>query len=205
MVRIAVPHPTPLSASQLEASIDAALAAWNKRSDLWLFAYGSLMWNPSFPFRERISAHVFGYHRSFCLWSRINLGTPEKPGLVLALTRGGSCRGFAYRIARDRIRSVMPELWQREMLFGSYRPSWLPCHLPDRIVPALAFVINPQASGFTGRMCEVHRVRSIANAAGRYGTAAEYLFRTVESLDALGIVDGKLHALADKVRRAMGR
>jgi len=99
----------------------------------------------------------------------------------------------------------MPALWQREMLYGSYRPSWLPCHLPDRVVPALAFVINPRASGFTGKIGEVHRVRCIANAAGRYGTAAEYLFRTVESLDALGIVDGKLHALADKVRRAIRR
>lgn len=205
MVRITVPRPTALSASQLAASIDAALVAWNARADLWLFAYGSLMWNPSFPFRERVCAHIFGYHRSFCLWSRINRGTPENPGLVLALTRGGSCRGFAYRIARDRIRPVMAALWQREMLYGSYRPSWLPCHLPDRVVPALAFVIDPLASGFTGKMSDVDCVRRIANAAGRYGTAAEYLFRTVESLDALGIVDGKLHALADKVRRAMRR
>jgi cation transport protein ChaC len=205
MTGIAVPHPTPLSASELAASIDAALAAWNARTDLWLFAYGSLMWNPLFPFRERVCAHIFGYHRRFCLWSRINRGTPENPGLVLALTRGGSCRGFAYRIARDQIRSVMPALWQREMIYGSYQPSWLPCHLPDRVVPALAFVINPLASGFTGKMSDVNCVRRIANAAGRYGTAAEYLFRTVESLDALGIVDGKLHALADKVRRAMRR
>lgn len=204
MVRITVLQPTQLSASQLAASIDDALAAWNARTDLWLFAYGSLMWNPSFPFRDRVSAHIFGYHRSFCLWSRINRGTPENPGLVLALTRGGSCRGFAYRIARNQIGSVMPALWQREMLYGSYRPSWLPCHLPDRVVPALAFVINPLTSGFTGKMGEVNRVRCIAKAAGRYGTAAEYLFRTVESLDALGIVDGKLHALAEKVRRAIG-
>jgi cation transport protein ChaC len=205
MTSIAVPQPPRLSATELAASIDAALSAWNARGDLWLFAYGSLMWNPSFPFRERVSAHIFGYHRSFCLWSRINRGTPENPGLVLALTRGGSCRGFAYRIARDHVHTVMPALWRREMLYGSYRPSWLPCRLPDRVAPALAFVINPQASGFTGKIGEANRVRCIAHAAGRYGTAAEYLFRTVESLDALGIVDGKLHALADKVRRAMKR
>ncbi len=159
------------------------------------------MWSPSFPFRERVSAHIFGYHRSFCLWSRINRGTPQNPGLVLALTRGGSCRGFAYRIAREQVRSVMLPLWQREMLYGSYHPSWLPCHLPDHSVRALAFVINPRASGYTGPIDEAERVRRIANAAGRYGTAAEYLFRTVESLDALGIVDGNLHLLAEKVRR----
>ena len=186
-------------------SIESALAQWNPRRDLWLFAYGSLMWNPTFPYRERVSARIYGYHRSFCLWSRINRGTPENPGLVLALTRGGSCRGFAYRIARDDVLTIMDPLWQREMLFGSYHPSWLPCHLPDRVVAALGFVINPQASGFTGPITEAQRVRCIASAEGRYGTAAEYLFKTVESLDALGIVDSGLHALADRVMRKVRR
>lgn len=185
----------------MSASIERALSGWSPRTDFWLFAYGSLMWNPSFPTDRRVAAHVFGYHRSFCLWSRINRGTHQQPGLVLALTRGGSCRGFALRVPRGEVRGMMPALWKREMTYGSYAPRWLPCRLDGgAVVPALAFVINPDASGYACGLSDDERAACMAHAAGRYGTAADYLFRTVESLDALGIVDSGLHALAERVR-----
>jgi cation transport protein ChaC len=197
---------TPLSEAEMAASVERALAGWKPRRDFWLFAYGSLMWNPSFPTDRRVPAHVFGYHRSFCLWSRINRGTRERPGLVLALARGGSCRGFALRVPGRDVHAMMPALWKREMTYGSYAPRWLPCHLEGgKVVQALAFVINPQASGYACGLDDEERAACMAHAAGCYGTAADYLFRTVESLDALGIVDSGLHALAQRVRTDIGR
>jgi cation transport protein ChaC len=189
-----------LTDEELRRSIEETLAGWNRRGDLWLFAYGSLMWSPNCEFSQRKAGRIYGYHRSFCLWSRINRGTPERPGLVLALERGGSCHGFAYRIPKAKVESLMWPLWQREMLYGSYKPSWLQCHLDKSVVSALAFVINPEASGYCGHLDEQQRAQCIAGACGRYGTSAEYLFKTVEALDTLGVHDHTLHQLAARVR-----
>lgn len=204
------PLPTHrLSDEALTASITDTLRGWNSRADLWLFAYGSLMWSPNCEYSQRRPARIFGYHRSFCLWSRINRGTPDNPGLVLALERGGSCHGFAYRIPRGCVQDFMMPLWKREMLYGSYRPSWLNCHFTDSRASgtqqALAFVINPTASGYCGHLSESERVDCIVNGKGIYGTSAEYLFKTVEALDQLGIHDVSLHHLARKVKERMQR
>ncbi len=199
------PLPTNrLSDGELAASITDTLKGWNPRNDLWLFAYGSLMWSPNCEYSQKVAARIFGYHRSFCLWSRINRGTPDNPGLVLALESGGSCRGFAYRIARDCVQDLMMPLWKREMLYGSYQPSWVQCHLsPDRRQSALAFVIDPAASGYCGHLTDFERVDCIVKGKGTYGTSAEYLFKTVEALDELGIHDQSLHRLAQHVRERM--
>ena len=108
-----------LSPTELLASLRQALAPWKPGSPFWIFAYGSLMWNPSFAWDARHVAVVRGYHRSFRLWSRLNRGTPENPGLVLTLDRGGSCRGLVYRIPADRVHEEMHGIWKREMTFGS--------------------------------------------------------------------------------------
>lgn len=198
---------TRLTEAALTASITETLQGWNPRADLWLFAYGSLMWSPNCEYSQRRPARIFGYHRSFCLWSRINRGTPDNPGLVLALERGGSCHGFAYRIPRGCVQDLMMPLWKREMLYGSYRPSWLNCHFTDssaaRTQRALAFVINAGASGYCGHLSESERVACIVNGKGIYGTSAEYLFKTVEALDQLGIHDVSLHRLARRVSERM--
>lgn len=198
---------TRLTEAALAGSIAETLKGWNPRADLWLFAYGSLMWSPNCDYSQRRSARVFGYHRSFCLWSRINRGTPDNPGLVLALERGGSCHGFAYRIPRGCVHELMMPLWKREMLYGSYRPSWVKCHFTDstsvRSQRALAFVINAEASGYCGHLTESERVACIVNGKGIYGTSAEYLFKTVEALDQLGIHDVSLHRLARRVNERM--
>lgn len=200
---------TRLSEAALTASITETLQGWNPRADLWLFAYGSLMWSPNCEYSQRRPARIFGYHRSFCLWSRINRGTPDRPGLVLALERGGSCHGFAYRIPRGCVQDLMMPLWKREMLYGSYRPSWLNCHFTDsrasRNQRALAFVINPEASGYCGHLSEAERVECIVNGKGIYGTSVEYLFKTVEALDQLDIHDVSLHHLARRVQDRMQR
>jgi cation transport protein ChaC len=179
----------------LEHSIDRALVKWDGR-DIWLFAYGSLIWNPQVKFEEARIGVVHGYHRSFCLWSRINRGTPEKPGLVLALDRGGSCGGLAYRIAARHVREELAHLWQREMLLGSYHPMWVNFRSKEQQAwPALAFVINRDCSGYAGRLSDAVMLTALKSACGRYGTCADYLARTVEGLRLHGIKDHRLMRL----------
>src|SRR5262249_59692085 len=113
-----------LSDEVLEHSLSAALSSPHRQPDVWLFAYGSLVWNPVLDFDERVVVTVHGYHRSFCLWSRINRGSPEKPGLVLGLDRGGRCTGLAYRVPARLAGGELRLLWRRRMLLGSYAPPW---------------------------------------------------------------------------------
>jgi len=127
----------PLSPTELLASLRSALAPWQPGTPFWIFAYGSLMWNPSFSYDARHVATIRGYHRSFRVWSRINRGTPEKPGLVLTLECGGSCRGLIYRIPADLVQEQMNLIWKREMNYGSYRPKWLSCTVGDETLRAL--------------------------------------------------------------------
>ena len=193
----------PLSPTELLASLREALAPWERGTPFYIFAYGSLMWNPSFTFDARHVATIRGYHRSFRVWSRINRGTPEKPGLVLTLECGGSCRGLVYRIPADLVQEQMNLIWKREMNYGSYRPKWLNCNVGDETLRALAFTVNRQCSGYAGQIPMEAVVESIASAAGRYGPAYEYLFKTIDSLREHGIRDSRVEQLASLVRARM--
>jgi cation transport protein ChaC len=185
-----------LSDDELRASLDATLARWDRTSDLWLFGYGSLIWNPGLPTVENVRARVHGYHRGLYLWSRVNRGTPEQPGLVLALDRGGSCTGVAFRLAADGVMPHLEALWRREMAMGSYRPAWLPCTLDGgRRVAALAFVMRRDVSAYTGKLTD-DTVRTVFGcASGRYGTTLDYVRRTVDALRESGIADRELEQL----------
>lgn len=184
-----------LSAEALEDSMRAALAAEHARGDVWLFAYGSLVWNPAFEFTARRVAMVQGFHRRFCLWSRINRGSPDKPGLVLGLDHGGSCHGVVYRIPRAHAEQELRLLWRREMLLGSYLPRWLNARTPDEPVHALAFVINHQASGFAPHMADEQIVDILTRGQGRFGNGLDYLRETVAGLAASGVPDHHLERL----------
>jgi cation transport protein ChaC len=190
----------PLSKSQLLASLRQALTPWKAGSPFWIFAYGSLMWNPSFDWDARHVALVRGYHRSFRLWSRINRGSPENPGLVLTLERGGSCRGLIYRIEPDRVHEEMHAIWTREMTFGSYLPKWLNCEVGDGSFRALAFTVNRACSGYTGAIPVEAMVECMASARGRFGPSYEYLFKTSETLREHGIRDVRVEQLASLVK-----
>jgi cation transport protein ChaC len=196
---------TRLTPTQLLATLREALEPWTPGTPFYIFAYGSLMWNPSFVSDAHHVATVRGYHRSFRLWSRINRGTPENPGLVLTLECGGSCRGLVYRIAADRVQEEMQAIWKREMLFGSYRPKWLNCVVGAETIRTLAFTVNRECSGYAGRIPLEAMVDSIASAAGRYGPAHEYLFKTVDTLHAHGIRDERVEHLAHLVKARMGQ
>ncbi len=189
-----------LTGEALERSLEEMLAVHARGESIWIFGYGSLMWNPEFDFDARHVATVYGYHRSFCLWSRINRGTPESPGLVLTLERGGSCRGLAYRLTRATDREQLSRLWRREMSMGSYIPRWLEVHSGSDTFEALAFVVNRRCTGYAGKLPIDTMVSAIATARGKYGTSAEYLFKTEAALAEHGIRDDRVRHLAERVR-----
>ncbi|GAB7527015.1 gamma-glutamylcyclotransferase [Paraburkholderia sp. 2C] len=191
-----------LSDDELRASMDKTLSRWDRASDLWLFGYGSLIWNPGLPTAEAVRSRVHGYHRGLYLWSRVNRGTPEQPGLVLALDRGGSCSGIAFRLAAEGSIPHLEALWRREMAMGSYRPAWLPCVLADgRRVDALAFVMRRDVPSYTGKLSD-EIVRTVFDCAcGRYGTTLDYVSRTVDALRKSGMPDRALEALLARCER----
>lgn len=193
-----------LSDEALERSLQAALASPHRRPDIWLFAYGSLVWNPVLDFEERVVATVHGYHRSFCLWSRINRGTPEQPGLVLGLDRGGRCTGVAYRIPQPRAEEELRLLWRREMLLGSYTPRWVLVTHGPRSFRSLAFVINRERSAYAGRLPAEQIVERLIDARGKIGTGLDYLRQTVDGLAAVGIRDPNLMHLDALARQRLG-
>jgi glutathione-specific gamma-glutamylcyclotransferase len=190
-----------LSGEALERSLEEMLAAHaGGDKPIWIFGYGSLMWNPEFEYDVRHVATVHGYHRKFCLWSRINRGTPDNPGLVLTLEPGGSCRGLVYRLTPETAREQLSKLWRREMSLGSYRPRWLECRTGGESFEALAFVVNRNCTGYAGKLPLDTMVKAIATARGKYGTSADYLFRTEFILAEHGIRDENVVQLVQRVR-----
>jgi cation transport protein ChaC len=192
-----------LTGEALERSLEQMLAEHARGEEIWVFGYGSLMWNPGFEWDKKKVATVYGYHRSFCLWSRINRGTPESPGLVLTLEQGGSCRGLAFRLAKRHDRDELSRLWTREMSMGSYRPRWLECRSGGESFEALAFVVNRRCTGYAGKLPLETMVHTIATAHGKYGPCCEYLFRTESALHEHGIRDERVKLLAERVRAHM--
>lgn len=171
------------------------LAGWRPGSDLWVFGYASLIWNPEFEHVERRAATVHGWHRALKMWSRVNRGTPDCPGLVFALLSGGSCRGMAFRIPAARAEEELHRLWRREMPTGVYDPRWLPCRTAHGPVQALAFTLSRGSPNFTGRLEDEALRRIFERACGRYGTTLDYLARTEAGLRAHGIRDRGVAAL----------
>ena len=175
------------------------LDAYPAGQDIWLFGYGSLMWNPCIQYCDSQPALIHGYHRQFCLWTPIGRGSPDCLGLMLALAPGGSCRGIAFRIAREVAEAELDVVWNREMITGAYRPRILKVATPKGRQAAIAFVINPEHPQYAGRLPLETQATAIAAAEGRLGSCAQYLFSTVERLDALGINDGPMHDLKRRV------
>ncbi len=191
-----------LSEEELIASRDAAIAAAPPGADLWVFGYGSLIWNPAFHFEERRIARLHGYHRRFCLWTHLGRGSPERPGMVLGLEHGGSCVGVALRVHRDKVEEEFDIVWRREMVSGAYRPRWVRLRTDEGTVDALAFVINPAHPRYAGDACEADIVDALAHAEGPLGAAVDYLNNTVDHLIEMGISDRALTALRAKVAEA---
>ncbi|MEO8937942.1 MAG: gamma-glutamylcyclotransferase [Burkholderiaceae bacterium] len=183
------------SDAQLEASLEQILHR-APAGDVWIFAYGSLIWNPLFPVAEERVARVHGLHRSFCIWSRLGRGSPERPGLVLGLDRGGNCRGVALRLEERFAREELALVWRREMVTGAYRPTWVKANTGAGVVDAITFVADRKAEGFAGDLSEAEVARILCTGAGFLGTCSEYLTQTTAGLAARGIHDEGLKRLA---------
>jgi len=196
------PH-RALSDEALAASLAATLAKKPAGSGWWVFAYGSLLWNPLFPFADAKPALLSGLHRRFCLWSLGTRGTIEVPGLVLGLDRGGSCRGVAYRLPARCARAELALLWRREMVVGSYKPRWLQVKLnpAGHSQTALAFVVDRAHPQYAGGLTLARQAKVLAAAQGVFGSSADYLERARVALVTHGIVDPYLERLAVAVAR----
>ena len=174
--------------------------ALDPKNDLWVFAYGSLMWNPGFDFAESAPATLYGYHRALCIYSRIYRGTAERPGLVLGLDRGGACRGIAYRVPAPTTASVFDYLEQRERSRGEYVPRRCPVRLEDRVVPALAYIANRAHYDYARALGLAEMAPLVRRGTGRHGRNVDYLANTLRHLEALGVHDSRLQQLLTMVR-----
>ena len=175
-----------------ETMLETAFEQWGGRSDLWVFGYASLIWRPEFDFAEHRMASVHGYHRALKMWSRVNRGTPECPGLVFALLAGGSCRGMAYRVPRQDGGDALQLLWKREMPTGVYDPKWLTCRTPGGPVRALAFTLHRSSPNYTGALDVAAYRRILSQSCGRFGATLDYARQTFDCLRAAGIHDQEL-------------
>lgn len=174
---------------------------WGGTADLWVFGYASLLWRPEFEFEEHRPARAHGWHRALRMASRVNRGTPMRPGLVFALLAGGSCHGAVYRIARARVPGELERLWQREMPTGVYDPRWLACRTAAGTVQALAFTLSRLSPQHTGRLPDAHLLDILRHARGRYGTTLEYLLETARALRARGVRDREVERMVELARR----
>jgi cation transport protein ChaC len=177
------------------------LQAWRteyakSKGDLWIFGYGSLIWNPEFEFTDRRLATVAGWHRALKMWSRVNRGSPECPGLVFALLRGGSCKGMGYRVAATQATHTIESLWPREMPTGVYDPRFVPCRLNNgESVNALAFTLSHDSPWYTGDLEDAALRHIFSVACGRYGSTRAYAVNTLQALRDNGIEDARLAGL----------
>jgi cation transport protein ChaC len=183
-----LPHPVAHTLDALQAQHPAA-------QDLWVFGYASLIWRPEFDATEAHPTRVHGWHRALKMWSRINRGSPQCPGLVFALLRGGSCAGMVYRVPAAAAQSVLADLWAREMPMTVYEPRWLPCPTPHGRVRALAFTLPRSHPSYTGTLSPARLREIFAQAEGRFGSTRDYAEQTLQALRRMGIEDRALARL----------
>jgi cation transport protein ChaC len=196
---MSLPEPAPTSPYPIDPMPGWVAALRRSAAPVWIFAYGSLMWNPEMRFDEALPARVHGYHRSFCLYSPEYRGTREKPGLVLGLDRGGSCRGIAYRLAQATLGAEIDLLWTREMTGFVYHLTPLQMLTEQGLRAGYAFTVRRDSRDYAGRLPHDVAARVIATSKGDRGTGRDYLASTVRHLERLGIRDEALHRIEQLV------
>jgi glutathione-specific gamma-glutamylcyclotransferase len=169
------------------------------KGDLWVFGYGSLMWRPGFEFIEQVPARLIGEHRALCVYSFVHRGTPEKPGLVLGLDRGGACRGIAFRVPEQRREETIDYLRAREQVTSVYREVvrsvWLENDARQR-VSALTYVVDRGHVQYAGRLSLHEQLSHVRQGHGQSGANRDYVTSTVKAIEAQGFRDAQLHRLA---------
>jgi glutathione-specific gamma-glutamylcyclotransferase len=201
-------HFVRLPEAERDKSRWSLLADIPEDEDIWLFAYGSLIWSPMIHFVEQRHAELYGFHRQFCMQTKMGRGTPERPGLMLALENGGSCKGIAYRVAAKDREQELKVIWNREMVGGSYTPKFVKLHTgvgsKKEIVRAIAFTMNHDHENYIGKLAVAEVAETLAYAEGPLGKGEDYLFNTVSHLEELGLVDHHLFKLARLIRALKG-
>lgn len=165
---------------------------------LWVFGYGSLMWNPGFPHRRAVRATLHGAHRSLCVYSWVHRGTEDRPGLVFGLDRGGACRGLAFEVDSADRDPVVAYLREREQVTAVYREAWRPVRLSDgsgHTVSALAYLVDRNHRQYAGRLAPHVRLELVRQGVGRSGPNPEYVLSTAAHLAELGIRDHAVETL----------
>jgi cation transport protein ChaC len=182
--------------------------AENSKGDLWVFGYGSLMWRPGFEYLEKVPARLIGEHRALCVYSFVHRGTPEKPGLVLGLDRGGACRGVAFRVAEKHRAETVANLRAREQVTSVYREVmrsvWLENDARQR-VSSLVYVVDRGHVQYAGRLTLAEQLRHVLQGHGQSGVNRDYVLATVKAIEAEGFRDGQLHQLARMLHDAHPR
>jgi cation transport protein ChaC len=181
---------------EIEAALTDALLARPDTPDLWVFCYGSLMWNPAFRYAERRSAILRQWHRRFCIWTPLGRGSPERPGLTLGLEPGGSTEGIAYRLPAGEAQTELMLVFLREMLSDIYDARWVGIDTTDGPVHAISFVVNPHQDRYAGVLTDEHIADVISSAQGALGTCADYLWQTMAHLEELGLRDTGLEQIS---------
>jgi cation transport protein ChaC len=188
-----------LSDTERQRSLRETLQLVPELEDVWVFAYGSLMWNPCFRVAESHHAVLHGYSRAFSIFTVEARGTPAQPGLGLALQPGGSCEGFALRIAGDARDAGLESLWAREMLTGIYSPAWVSVAASNEDVTAVTFVVDAAHAQYAGNIPLAEQAQLIRGAHGKFGSCRDYLANTVAALQTVGIDDEQMIALLELV------
>lgn len=172
-------------------------------SDFWVFGYGSLMWRPGFDHLDRVPARLSGAHRALCVYSWVHRGTRERPGLVLGLDQGGSCRGIAYRIAADQRDSVIEYLRNRELVTNVYLETWREIALAgsERSVKALAFVVDRTHEQYAGKLAHETLLSLVRRGVGRSGVNTDYVVNTAAHIRDLGFRDSVLERLVADLKQ----
>lgn len=189
-----------MSDAERQSGVRGMLAQAPQTGEVWVFAFGSLIWNPAFHFAEQRIARIHGHHRRFSLWAKVGRGSPERPGLMLSLERGGSCTGVAYRLAPGTEFAELDVIWRREMLARAYRPIWTRAQTATGPVWTIAFAANRHHDRHAPGLSQEAIVHHLATGEGAMGRASDYLFDTVEHLRSLGIRDRALERIEHAVR-----
>lgn len=187
------------SAADLEESLEGILAQHSPGADVHVFAYGSLMWNPALEHAGQATAKVHGWHRRFCLRNLVGRGRPGRPGLMLALDRGGSCNGMLLRIAGPSARAELAILWRREMTWGTYDARWVTAIADGARVRAITFVANRRHERYLTDLPVAEEARLIDTGEGSLGTCRAYFDATLAKLGELGIEDRRMERLRQAV------
>jgi cation transport protein ChaC len=191
---------TPLSEEALARNMADTMADAPTTEDLWLFAYGSLIWSPCFAPAETRPGMLPGYRRAFNIWTIHTRGTPEQPGLGLGLEPGEACNGVLLRISPETRTQDLDAIWRREMYSNIYRPCWLPVECDDGARTALCFVTDESHPQYAAAMASEAAAPLIARAEGAFGPCRDYLYNLLQVLDSHGIEEPGLAALAALVR-----